>query len=315
MTIRQRMIRAAKATGYPVEQVWVAPRPGNFNPVGTMWHHTAGAYPGDLSVVTRGRSDLPGPLCNFYIAPNGVIFCITDGVANHAGRGVFYPLGISENDGNNQLFGIEISSLGTEPIKGAAYDSSIKLSAALAKEFGWNEQSVLSHKDYTPRKIDVLNSTLKIRADVKALLTSSPPVAKGEVMRGWFCGSRESIFSIAPGKSEVIWYDNVIRDWEAWRRDQKRYLVAPEAGWITGTSTIKVGRGGLIRATFEKCDAGGKTLEVFTQRDLEFNVDALALDGPVSKNDRVQIRLYASKSNKHPVDIQNVRTYLGLIGK
>jgi hypothetical protein len=49
-------------------------------------HHTAATNDSDSTLI-NGRSDLPGPLCNWALPENGDWVLIASGRANHAGEG------------------------------------------------------------------------------------------------------------------------------------------------------------------------------------------------------------------------------------
>jgi hypothetical protein len=64
--------------------------------IGEMSHHTAGPPSGltpSLALCKRGRTDLPGPLCNGYGGRDLIYRIITMGLANHPGRGGPLTLG------------------------------------------------------------------------------------------------------------------------------------------------------------------------------------------------------------------------------
>lgn len=164
----------------------VAGRPGVFEPQGVMLHHTAGNYPSDLSVITNGRSDLPGPLTQLYIAPDGTVHVITEGRANHAGTGVWDKDGFSvpTDKGNDMLIGIEVSSMGAEPISGVQYIVMIKAAAALSKHYGWDEHHTILHRSYAPtRKVDIRNDLDLVQADIKAQLGGDMALSDEDVER------------------------------------------------------------------------------------------------------------------------------------
>lgn len=71
---------------------------------GVMIHHTGNARETAES-IQRGRPDLPGPLSNLHIAPDGTVTVVAAGVCWHAGAGS-YP-GIPTNNANWHLIGIE----------------------------------------------------------------------------------------------------------------------------------------------------------------------------------------------------------------
>ena len=78
---------------------------------GVMIHHTAGPIRGNapsLGVVTDGRSDLPGPLCNLLQGRDGTFYCVASGRANHAGAGTWHGI----TSGNSTTIGIECENTG-----------------------------------------------------------------------------------------------------------------------------------------------------------------------------------------------------------
>lgn len=105
---------AARMTGYPVVLVagWETRGHGLFRAVELVGcHHTAdgpGEYP-SLRVVRDGRSDLPGPLCNFGLGRSGTIYVVASGVAWHAGASRWAGF----TDLNDESLGIEAESRGT----------------------------------------------------------------------------------------------------------------------------------------------------------------------------------------------------------
>lgn len=88
---------------------------------GVMIHHTASnraSYTYNVwpsgNILVNGRSDLPGPLCNYSLDREGVLRFVATGVANHAGTG--FPMGIVPKDmGNHFFIGLEIESSGVAP--------------------------------------------------------------------------------------------------------------------------------------------------------------------------------------------------------
>lgn len=103
------------------------------DPLGVVGHHigiggTANA-PG-LRVVTHGRPDLPGPLCNVHLARDGHPTVVATGIAKHAGkgggRGVFAGL-----VGNSSVLGVEAEGTTGEPMPPAEMDGYERLAAAL----------------------------------------------------------------------------------------------------------------------------------------------------------------------------------------
>lgn len=113
-------------------------------PKGVVHHHTAttsartwatGAP--TLNMLTHGRSDLPGPLCNIALGRGGEVYVVAAGWANHAGSGG--PIGGVPRDlGNGWLLGIEAESSGVAPADWTSHQIRVwpYLAAALAKAYG-----------------------------------------------------------------------------------------------------------------------------------------------------------------------------------
>src|SRR4051795_12520666 len=63
---------------------------GELNPVGVLCHHTATTKSTSITNVLKllrvGRSDLPGPLCQFSLGRDGTVYVVAAGRANHAGK-------------------------------------------------------------------------------------------------------------------------------------------------------------------------------------------------------------------------------------
>lgn len=134
-------------------------RPYTFAPRAIICHHTASGSQtgnfGSLRVVRDGRSDLPGPLCQFLLGRDGTVRIIAGGHANHAGYGG--PIaGIPENLGNTFAWGIEAENNGVgEPWSKAQLNAYYRLCAALLDLMGTKDVSkVIGHKEWTSRKID-----------------------------------------------------------------------------------------------------------------------------------------------------------------
>lgn len=123
-------------------------RPGAFNPVGVLWHHTGSAGNGKTvaeGVLTKGRADLPGPLCQLSIDRQGVVYVIAAGRANHAGRANAVG-SVTAGNGNALYLGIEFQHTGTEPWPTAQYDAGIKATAAILRHITrTSERTVAAH--------------------------------------------------------------------------------------------------------------------------------------------------------------------------
>lgn len=149
-----------KANGCKVKKVkgWQSRGSGTFDPRGVVFHHTAtpatsGNAPA-LGIVTHGRSDLPGPLCQFLVARDGTIFFVAKGRANHAGLGGPYN-GIPKDSGNAYTFGIECENSGVgEPWSKAQKRAIAVLCACLLRRMNAEPKMLFGHKEWTTRKID-----------------------------------------------------------------------------------------------------------------------------------------------------------------
>jgi len=165
------LMRAAGLTVNEVGNWRTRKRPGSVTPIGVMMHHTAGTS--SLNIVTNGRSDLAGPLANFHVEKSGLINIISPGPSNHAGRGAQVVLdevnrgiapsgtaaqrGFADGPGGNSFFyGFENENLGNgvDPWPEVQLDAMAQAAAALCQRHCWNENRVISHKEWTSRKID-----------------------------------------------------------------------------------------------------------------------------------------------------------------
>ncbi|GAA4906112.1 repeat uncharacterized protein DUF346 [Stackebrandtia albiflava] len=160
-------------------------RPGSFDPIGVLWHHTAAStsspqnpHPG-LSVVINGRPDLPGPLAQALVDYNGVFHVISAGRCNHAGRsGGSGPIPVG--DGNTMMVGWEIDYNGvSQEMSPAQYWASVKATAAVLRRLGRGAEFARGHKETsTTGKIDPAFIDLNaMRADVAAHLAGSGGVS------------------------------------------------------------------------------------------------------------------------------------------
>lgn len=157
-------------------------RPYNFTPKGIICHHTAsgaqsGNFPSD-GIVTSGRSDLTGPLCQVLLGRDGTVRMIAAGYSNHAGYGG-PQAGVPANQGNTYTIGIEAENNGVgETWSSAQLNAYYRLCAALMDWLGIKDVSkVFGHKEWTSRKIDPANINMdKFRAEVKKALAQGPSV-------------------------------------------------------------------------------------------------------------------------------------------
>lgn len=190
---------ALKKYGLVVETVpgWETRGNPSFNPKGSVNHHTAGPASGvrpSLHVVTYGRSDLTGPLCNVFLDRNGVAVVVAAGRANHAGQGGFKGL-----TGNSAVFGTEAEStgVGPSPWTDAQLEAYPKVVAAYHDLMGQrNANTNCNHKTWAPyRKVDCASLTDDwFRAKANELL-----ITGGDDM--FSDGDRQSLADIA----KVVW--------------------------------------------------------------------------------------------------------------
>jgi len=152
---------------------------GTFGPInGVMIHHTVTS--GEISSVElceRGYSTLPGPLCQLVIGKSGIVYLISNGRANHAGKGDPDILRVVQQedynrdrllvpneattDGNDNFYGMECVNLGDgkDPWPEVQRDAIVRASAAILREYGgpaqgWTAKSAIGHKEWQPGKID-----------------------------------------------------------------------------------------------------------------------------------------------------------------
>ena len=157
-------------------------RPGDFNPIGVLWHHTAATssatnpHPA-LNVCINGRSDLPGPLCQALVDYHGVFHVISAGRCNHAGTArASGP--IPAGDGNTMLIGWEIDYNGVnQEMTAAQYNASVAATAAVLTRLGRDSSYARGHRETsTTGKIDPSFIDLNVmRADVAAKMSGGTP--------------------------------------------------------------------------------------------------------------------------------------------
>ncbi|AJC58602.1 peptidoglycan-binding protein [Streptomyces sp. 769] len=143
---------------------------GNWGPVnGVMIHHT-GPYSSeaDMAELCRvGYQDLPGPLCHGVIDRSGAVHLVGYGRTNHAGMGDTNVLlavieqatnlphnAKDDTDGNRHFYGFECINTGDQPWPSAQLDAMARAAAAVCRAHGWNEHSVIGHKEWQLGKWD-----------------------------------------------------------------------------------------------------------------------------------------------------------------
>lgn len=163
-------------------------RPGHWGPVhGIMIHHTGDDAPDkrDYELLRRGRSDLAGPLCHWGMGDDGYVWQVGNGRASHAGLGSgavlaavisekygkYLTPGPDNTDGNPSFYGQETMYSGNKPMREEAYESTIRVCAAICEYHGWTGKSVIGHKEWTSRKPDPGKTDMAdLRADVNQAL-------------------------------------------------------------------------------------------------------------------------------------------------
>lgn len=178
-------------------------RPGPFDPVGIIVHHTGGQN--DLNTVIAGRPDLAGPLANLYSDRDEpwTFTLISGGRCNHAGEGAALVLGEVRLDvapsgdalarglsdgpgGNGWFYGIEAENLGDgrQPWPVPQLEGVARACAAICAHHGWSANRVIAHREWTRRKPDPRGIFMpSMRARVAALLRhpSGPTVVPGPI--------------------------------------------------------------------------------------------------------------------------------------
>ncbi|MDQ8702657.1 peptidoglycan-binding protein [Streptomyces sp. LHD-70] len=149
---------------------------GPWGPVnGVMIHHTASSgTEGSVNLCYEGRAGLPGPLCHGVIDKKGHVHLVGNGRANHAGLGDRDVLNAvvderrlpaddeADTDGNRHFYGFECVNLGNgkDEWPAAQKEAIERVSAAICRAHGWNERSVIGHKEWQPGKIDPRGFTM-----------------------------------------------------------------------------------------------------------------------------------------------------------
>jgi len=135
---------------------------------GIMNHHTAGSRKGDtpsLALCKRGRTGIPGPLCNGYGGRDLVYRIITLGLANHPGQGgplVVSGVRIPRDSARPSMWGTEWEHDGVTPWPPEMRVFMAKANAALLEWLGRPIAASIEHSTWAPtRKIDRNGYTAK----------------------------------------------------------------------------------------------------------------------------------------------------------
>lgn len=195
MSYQLWLAAVARGTGREVIEVdgWGTRGEYMFDPKGVMFHHTGSPSLSDtaaLNTVIYGRSDLIGPLSNYYVSRSGVIYVVAAGEANHAGEGSWPGIG----SGNDSFIGNEVEhrGLASDPWPAEQLKSVELLHAAVLKHLGYKAATtnvssgiLLGHKEWAPlRKIDPISINMSVhRATVTDLIQNGESTV-GEDMLG-----------------------------------------------------------------------------------------------------------------------------------
>jgi hypothetical protein len=167
---------------------WQSRGSSDFNPRGSVNHHTAGPASGNipsLDTLIYGRPDLSGPLCNTALARNCDVYLIAAGRANHAGEGGWHGL-----SGNSSVYGLECENVGTsaEPWRPDQIDAMARVHAAMLR--GRADASMnCQHREWTSRKPDahdIAGDTLRAKVAHYLADGHQPPPTQG-ADRVMFC--------------------------------------------------------------------------------------------------------------------------------
>lgn len=153
------IITALRDWGLTVIEVpgWRTAGDDYFDPKGHVCHHdvvpdVAGTDDDIPTIIVNGRSDLPGPLANFWLETDGNVHLCAAGEANHAGEGGWRGL-----SGNYSVWGTEANNMGTPatPWPEVQLEAWYKLCAATCEFSGFSPAMVCGHKEWAPsRKVD-----------------------------------------------------------------------------------------------------------------------------------------------------------------
>jgi hypothetical protein len=146
-------------------------------------HHTAGPATGNmpsLDVITDGRPDLPGPLCNLGLGRDGTVYVVAAGLAYHAGavRDPSYA--------NAYSVGVEAEATGVTSWPAVQMAAYARLCAALVEAYGLTVDRVLGHKevcDPVGRKSDPNFDMGALRAQVADVIQEDDMPTPAEIAK------------------------------------------------------------------------------------------------------------------------------------
>lgn len=190
-----------------------------------MNHHTAGPSSGltpSYAICRKGRSDVPGPLCNGYGGRDLVFRIVTMGLANHPGAGG--PLTVAgvrmpKDSARIASFGIEWEHNGTSPWPPAMKEFMGKVGAAVIEWMGRPVEASIEHSSWTTRKID-RNTFSRSGSTGQALIrpymgTTAPPPS--EDFMGYINNQAE--------------FENAMTAWASSPKGQQYLMNAAAGAW------------------------------------------------------------------------------------
>lgn len=180
-----KVTRGAKTRNRAGHGAW-----GDMN--GDLSHHDASPARMPALIANRvlkgGRSDLPGPLCNFSVGRGGTVYVIGWGRANHAGsvRPAVLDRFVTDThpvrpgttqgetvDGNAFLYGTEVHNNGLGEKYGKRQMLNLVLLKAAVLDFHkWTPNSSAQHYEVTARKVDM--APVRIKGQVGSAHAAGP---------------------------------------------------------------------------------------------------------------------------------------------
>jgi len=167
---------------------WQTRGSSSFDPHGFVAHHDViGPQTSCPRIIIDGRSDLPGPLSQFWLERNGRVHLVAAGRANHAGEGSWNGL-----SGNSSVWGCEANNLGTsaDPWPQAQLEAYYRLAAACADFSGFSSANVphsINMRDFRRHVSEQRKDGLSV-ADIEAITNRlnairTTQLSQGEIIR------------------------------------------------------------------------------------------------------------------------------------
>jgi hypothetical protein len=140
--VKYRVVAGWQTRGRPATSGGFAPRGLNVHHTGTT---SSAASPSPaLSTLVNGRSDLPGPLCQYSTGYDGIVTIVAAGRANHAGHAVAAGT-LPAGDGNALRLGDEVQTNGTQRMPQVQYDTVVLAACAVLDHFGKDHRDAVLH--------------------------------------------------------------------------------------------------------------------------------------------------------------------------